>query len=137
MIWTDSHNHEKIEESGTMNLMFIINDVIVTPKTSDTILKGITRNSILTIARDWGFDVEERDITVTEIIEGLKSGQLTEAFGTGTAATITHIKSIGFNGVDYDLPSISADSKSKKILGHLLKLHRGRTEDKFDWLLHI
>jgi len=137
LIWTDGREHEKIEESGTMNLMFIINDVIVTPKIGDTILRGITRDSILTIARDWGFEVEERDITVTEIIEGIKSGQLAEAFGTGTAATITHIKSIGYNGVDYDLPTVSAESKSKKILDHLHKLHSGRAEDKFNWLLHI
>jgi len=120
-----------------MNLMFIINDVIVTPKTGETILKGITRDSILTIARDWGLKVEERDISVTEIIEGIRDGQLTEAFGTGTAATITHIKSIGFNGTDYDLPEIPADSISNKILEYLRNLHKGRTEDKFNWLLHI
>jgi branched-chain amino acid aminotransferase len=120
-----------------MNLMFLIDDAIVTPRTGDTILKGITRDSILTIARDWGIKVEERDITVNEIIEGIKSGRLTEAFGTGTAATITHIKAIGFNGMDYSLPEISDDHLSNKILNYLYKLHRGKTEDKFNWLLHI
>jgi branched-chain amino acid aminotransferase len=137
LIWTDSEQHERIEESGTMNLMFLIDDVIVTPKTGDTILSGITRDSILTIARDWGIKTEERDITVTEIIEGIKNGKLTEAFGTGTAAIITHIKSIGYNGVDYDLPSVPEDSISNKILEYLHQLHRGVTEDKFNWLLHI
>lgn len=137
LIWTDSVDHERIEESGTMNLMFIINDTIVTPRTGDTILGGITRDSILTIARDWGVKVEERDVTVTEVLEGIQNGQVTEAFGTGTAATITHIKAIGYKGVDYDLPSVPADSISNKILSYLHKLHRARTEDKFDWLLHI
>jgi branched-chain amino acid aminotransferase len=137
LIWTDSEKHERIEESGTMNLMFLIDDVIVTPKTGETILSGITRDSILTIAREWDIKVEERDITVTEIINGIKSGHLTEAFGTGTAAIITHIKSIGYNGIDYDLPQIPSDSISNRILDYLRKLQRGRTEDKFNWLLHI
>jgi branched-chain amino acid aminotransferase len=137
LIWTDSHYHERIEESGTMNLMFIINDVIVTPKIRETILNGITRDSILTIARDWGVKVEERDVTVTEIIESIKDGALTEAFGTGTAATITHIKTIGFKGLDYDLPKIPSDSITKKILRYMYQLHKGKTEDKYNWLLHI
>ena len=137
LIWTDSERHERIEESGTMNLMFLIEDTIVTPKTGETILSGITRDSILTIARDWGIKTEERDITVTEIIAGIKSGRLKEAFGTGTAATITHIKSIGYNGVDYDLPSVPDNSISNKILDYLHQLHRGGTEDKFNWILHI
>jgi branched-chain amino acid aminotransferase len=137
LIWTDSFNHERIEESGTMNLMFIIEDAIVTPRTGDTILKGITRDSILTIARDWGVKVEERDITVTEIIKSIEEGRLAEAFGTGTAATITHIKAIGHNGVDHYLPEVPPDSISNKILEYLYKLYRARTEDKYNWLLHI
>jgi branched-chain amino acid aminotransferase len=137
LIWTDSITHERIEESGTMNLMFIINDTIVTPKTGDTILKGITRDSILTIARNWGVKVEERDITVSEVIESIKNGKMTEAFGTGTAAVIAHIKAIGYNGEDYNLPTIPADSLSNKLLHYLHALYRGRTEDKFNWLLHI
>lgn len=137
LIWTDSQDHERIEESGTMNLMFIIGDALVTPKTGDTILKGITRDSILTIARDWGVRVEERDVTVTEVIESIKSGLMKEAFGTGTAATIAHIRTIGFNGTDYDLPSVPPDSISNKMLNYLHALHRGRVEDKYNWLLHI
>lgn len=137
LIWTDSDHHERIEESGTMNLMFIIDDAIVTPSTGDTILKGITRDSILTIARDWGVRVEEREVTVTELIEGIQSGKVREAFGTGTAATITHIKTIGYKGRDYDLPEVPTDSISNKILNYLLKLHRAKTEDKFNWLLQI
>ena len=137
LIWTDSKDHERIEESGTMNLMFIINDTIVTPRTGETILRGITRDSILTIARDWGVKVEERDVTVADLMEGIQSGRLTEAFGTGTAATITHIKAIGYKGVDYDLPPVPSDSISIRILDHLHKLQRAQTEDKFNWLLHI
>jgi branched-chain amino acid aminotransferase len=137
LIWTDSENHERIEESGTMNLMFLIDDVIVTPKTGETILSGITRDSILTIAREWGIKTEERDITVAEIIEGIRNGKLREVFGTGTAATITHIKTIGYNGMDYNLPEIPADSISNKILEYLYQLHRGSIEDKFNWILHI
>jgi branched-chain amino acid aminotransferase len=87
LIWTDAREHKYVEESGTMNLMFVINNVLITPKLGDTILAGITRDSVLQLARDWNFPVEERKISVDEIIAAYENGTLQEAFGTGTAAT--------------------------------------------------
>ena len=91
LVWTDGQTHEFIEESGTMNIMFVINDTLITPPTSDSILPGITRESALTLAKDWGLKVEERPIKVDEVIEAIENGSLTEAFGIGTAATVSHI----------------------------------------------
>ncbi len=132
LIWTDGQNHELIEESGTMNIMFILNDALVTAPTGDTILDGITRDSVLALARDWGMKVEERPLSVAEMVEGLKSGALQEAFGVGTAATIAHIEVIANEDVDYTLDE-SGRVFSKKMLKALTDIRLGRAEDKFGW----
>lgn len=137
LIWTDAKDHEKIEESGTMNVMFVLDDKLITPKLSSSILPGITRDSILTIARSWGLEVEERDVYVKEIVEGIKAGKLSEAFGVGTAATIAHIATIGYDGIDYDLPGIETREVSNKLAAYLNDYKRGRIEDKFGWLTEV
>lgn len=137
LIWTDGKEHKYIEEAGTMNVLFIIDDVLVTAPAGDTILKGITRDSVLTLARDWGMKVEERRLEVTELIDAIKSGRLKEAFGAGTAVTIAHIATIGHEGVDYDLPKIPVDSFSHRILNELDAIRTGRKEDKFGWVHRI
>ncbi len=137
LIWTDARDHKYIEEAGTMNLMFVINDVLITPETGDTILKGITRDSVMTIARDWGMKVEERKVPVEEVIDAVKSGTLSEAFGTGTAATIAPIELIHYEGTDYSLPPVEKRVFSSRVLEYLENYKRGRVEDKFQWLLKI
>lgn len=136
LLWTDGQNHELIEESGTMNIMFILNGALVTAPIGDTILDGITRDSVLTLARDWGIKIEERALSVTEMVEGLKSGALKEAFGVGTAATIASIEVIANDGVDYQLDE-SGREFSKKLLKELTDIRLGRTEDKFGWNYYI
>src|SRR5690606_9029512 len=81
LIWTDAITHQYIEESGTMNVFFMTDEGLITPVLSDTILSGITRNSVITLAKDWGIPVIERKISVKEIIEGLKAGTIKDAFG--------------------------------------------------------
>ena len=120
-----------------MNIMFVINDTLVTPPTSDSILAGITRESVLTLARDWGLNVEERPIKVHEVIDAIENKSLTEAFGIGTAATVSHIQTIGFEGQDYELPSIESRTISNRILSELTKIKNGETEDKFGWIRKI
>ncbi len=134
LIWTDGKDHEFIEESGTMNIMFVINDTLITPEAGSTILKGITRDSVLTMARDWGMKVEERKVSVTEVIDAAKNGTLQEAFGAGTAATIAHIKLIGHEGTDYTLPTIEERKFSNKVLKAMDSIKSGESEDKFGWL---
>lgn len=137
LIWTDGKTHRNIEESGTMNLMLVIDGVLVTPKLTNTILEGVTRNSILNIVRDWGLPVEERTISVEEVVQALENKKLQEAFGVGTAATIAQIITIGYEGKDYDLPPVAERKVSNKISAYLEDYKRGRVEDKFNYLVKI
>lgn len=132
LIWTDGQQHKFIEESGTMNIMFMVNDTLITAPTGDTILNGITRDSVLTIAKDWGVKVEERPFSVEEMVSALKDGSLKEAFGVGTAATIAPIAVIANEGVDYTLDE-SGREFSTNMLQYLNDLRMGRIEDKFGW----
>jgi branched-chain amino acid aminotransferase len=137
LIWTDGKEHQYIEESGTMNVMFVIGDTLVTPALSDSILAGITRDSVLTIARSWGMKVEERKISVPELIEALESGKVKEAFGAGTAATIAHIELIGFEGKDYQLPAVEKREFSNKVYKELEGMKRGNRPDPFGWIVKM
>jgi len=137
LVWTDGKNHEYIEESGTMNVMFVIGDTVVTPALSDSILAGITRNSVLALARDWGMKVEERKVSVKEIITALEAGTVKEAFGVGTAATIAHIELIGYEGKDYVLPAVDKREFSNKVYTALDGIKRGTDEDKFNWVVKM
>ena len=137
LIWTDGKKHEYIEESGTMNLMFVIGDSLVTPSLGDSILAGITRDSVLTVARHWGMNVEERKVSVSELVNGLQSGNVKEAFGVGTAATIARIEAIGYDGKDYSLPSIDDGAFSKRVYAELDMIKRGAKADTFNWILKI
>ena len=105
IIWTDSNNHNAIEEAGTMNLFFVIGDKLITSPTSDSILDGITRKSIIELAKFHNIDVLEREITVDEILKEHKSGNLKEIFGSGTAVVVLPIKSFGHRDQLYTLSS--------------------------------
>ena len=105
IIWTDSNNHNAIEEAGTMNLFFVIGDKLITSPTSDSILDGITRKSIIELAKFHNIDVLEREITIDEIIKEYKSGNLKEMFGSGTAVVVLPIKSFGHRDQMYSLNS--------------------------------
>lgn len=137
LMWTDAKEHKYIEESGTMNLMFIINNRIITAPTSDTILPGITRKSILQLAREWGYQVEERYLAVDELVEALKIGTLQEAFGVGTAATIAHIALIHAEGTDFNLPAIEQREFSNRAKKELRNIQRGIVADKYGWIESI
>jgi branched-chain amino acid aminotransferase len=134
LIWTDGVEHKYIEESGTMNVMFVMDDTLITPALNDSILAGITRDSVLTLARHWGMKVEERKISVSELIAGLESGSVTEAFGAGTAATIAHIELIGYEGKDYVLPPVEKREFSTKVYAELDAIKRATKPDPFAWI---
>jgi branched-chain amino acid aminotransferase len=108
VIWTDDNSHEYIEEAGAMNVFIRINDTLITSPTNDRILDGITRKSVIQIAKDLNIDVEIRKISVSEVITAAQSGNLKEMFGAGTAAVISPIASFGYQGIDYDLPTLEA-----------------------------
>jgi branched-chain amino acid aminotransferase len=137
LIWTDGVEHQYIEESGTMNVMFMMGDTLVTPALSDSILAGVTRDSVLKIARAWGMKVEERKVSVKEVLQHLERGSLKEAFGVGTAATIANIELIGYEGKNYQLPSIEQRDFAKKIYQELDAIKRGTKQDPFGWIVKI
>jgi branched-chain amino acid aminotransferase len=137
LIWTDGKDHKYIEESGTMNIMFVMNDVVLTPALSDSILAGITRDSVLKLARNWGIKVEERKIAVKELVDGLEKGAVTEAFGVGTAATIAHIDLIGHSGKNYTLPPVAERKFSNRVYLELERIKRGLHADPFGWMMKL
>lgn len=137
LIWTDAKTHEYVEESGTMNLIFVINDTLVTSPTGDTILSGVTRDSILQLARDKGMAVEERPIKVTEVLEAIENGAMQEAFGAGTAATIVPVKLIHHEGTNYNLPDLEGWGYSKEFMGTLNKIKTGQIDDPYGWITRI
>ena len=136
VIWTDDTNHEFIEEAGAMNIFVRINDTLITGPTSDRILDGITRKSIIDIAKAEGILVEVRKIAVKEVVEAAKNGSLKEMFGAGTAAVISPISGFGFKDTDYDLPELanSYGSKLKKII---TDIQTNKSEDPFGWRFKI
>lgn len=136
IMWTDAAEHKYIEEAGTANLIFRIGDKIITPH-GDTILHGVTRRTIMELADKWGYETEQRKVSVQELIDGIKEGVVTEAFAAGTAATITHIDRIGFEGQDYTLPPVEGREFSNKVLDFLNQLRYGKIEDSFGWNLIV
>ncbi|GAB3167122.1 branched-chain amino acid aminotransferase [Telluribacter humicola] len=137
LIWTDARDHAFIEESGTMNVMFVIDGKLITPAVSDTILDGITRRSIVEIARHWGVPVEERRVAIKEVIDAIKEGRLEAAFGAGTAVVVSPFAVIGYEGTNYELPAIKEDSFVSRVKDFLTDIRTGKTEDVFGWTQKI
>lgn len=133
ILWTDAVEHKYIEESGTMNAVFVMDGKLVSPALGDTVLNGVTRASILKLARHFGLEVEERRIGVSELKAAAESGALQEAFGVGTAATMTAIEAIGFVGGDVELPPVEGWTIMPKLAKGLDDIRRGRAEDPFGW----
>lgn len=137
ILWTDSRENKYIEEAGTMNAAFVIGGTLVTPPLSDSILDGVTRDSILKLAKDAGIPVKEQPISVDELRSAFEKGQLKEAFGIGTAAVISLIGAIGIDGVDYEVPAVTPDNISQQVKTALDDLRYGRTADPYGWNEYI
>jgi len=137
LLWTDAKEHKYIEESGTMNVMFVIDGKLLTPALGETILDGITRDSVLTLARQWGMEVEERRVSVEEILDALRSDRLTEAFGCGTAATIAHIATIADGDEVFELPPVENRELSNKLSKYFVDLKKFRIDDPNHWMIEL
>jgi branched-chain amino acid aminotransferase len=132
VIWTDGKHNEYIEESGTMNIIFVINGTLVTPSLSGSILDGVTRNSILQLAKDTGIPYEERRISYKELQAAFESGQQVEAFGAGTAAVIAPIECIDILGKKY-YPYTGEAALMYRIQKQLADIRLGKVPDPYDW----
>ena len=137
ILWTDAKDHTHFEESGTMNVMFVIDDKLITPAVSSTILDGITRKSIVEIAHHWGVTVEERRVSIKEVIDAIKEGRLQAAFGAGTAVVVSPFAVIAYEGVDYPLPVASPDSFVMKVKAYLTEIRTGEVADPFGWVMKV
>ena len=132
LIWTDAKEHKYIEESGTMNIWFRIGNKLITPSLSDSILGGITRDSIISLVESNGIEVQQRRILITEIVEAYNKGTLKEAFGTGTAVTVNPIKSITFREDKMELEN-QEDSFALKLKTELQGIQKGSIVDTYNW----
>lgn len=136
IIWTDSSTHEYIEEAGTMNLFFRIGDKLITAPTSDSILDGITRKSLIQIARDENIDVEIRPLLVSELIDAANNGSLFEIFGSGTAVVVLPILGFGYENNKYELP-IKENSWANLLKNKLNSIQYNLSKDPYGWTIEV
>ena len=136
VVWTDSCTHEFLEEAGVMNVFFRVNDTLLTAPTSDRILDGVTRKSIIQFAEDKGIPVEVRKVSVSEIVEAAKKGELLEMFGAGTAAVVSPILGFSNKGESFELPKVE-NSYASFIKKGITDIQRNKAEDKFGWRYKI
>lgn len=132
ILWTDGKQHEFIEESGTMNAMFYIDNTLITPPLTGSILDGVTRDSLLTLAKDMGIKTEERPISYKEIKQALDAGKRVEAFGAGTAAVIAPIETIGIEGEQYKCYT-GEDAMMYRLQKALYDIRKGNAPDTHKW----
>lgn len=136
VIWTDDNSHEYIEEAGAMNVFIRINNTLLTSPTSDRILDGVTRKSIIQLATDLGISTEVRKITVSEVVAAAKDGSLKEMFGAGTAAVISPIAGFGYKDESFTLPKLDqpyASFLKKKITD----IQTNKAEDPYGWRMKV
>ena len=136
IIWLESPEFKKVQEAGMMNLFFVINDTVITPKLSGAVLKGTTRTYFIDILKEKNINVEIRDIFIDEILEAYKNGTLKEAFGSGTAAVISHIAEITHGDVQMVLP-VDVEKISTMLYNEITGLRAGTIEDKRNWLVPV
>jgi len=136
VIWTDDSTHKYLEEAGTMNVFFRINDTLITAPTSERILDGVTRKSLIKLAKSEGINVEIRRIKINELIEASNNNELKEIFGAGTAAVISPISGFAYNNIDYTLPKVE-NSYSQRLKKQIMDIQYNKAEDKFGWRFKV
>ncbi len=137
VLWLDAQKRKYVEEVGTSNIFFVIDDELVTPPLGGTILAGVTRDSVLQLARHWGLTVTERPISIDEVIRGCQSGAVTEAFASGTAAVISPVGEIGYKGQDFRVADGQVGELSQKLYDVITGIQYGYSEDPFGWRVRI
>ncbi len=133
VLWLDGVQHKYLDEVGTMNIMVKIGDEIVTPALNGAILAGVTRDSILTLMRDWGLKVSERAISIDEVIEASKKGTLAEMWGTGTAAVVSPVGELGYKGQKIIINGGKTGELTQKLYDAIVGIQYGQTNDAHGW----
>jgi len=137
VLWLDGIEQKYVEEVGSMNMMFVLDGKVVTPALNGSILSGITRDSVLTLAKDFGLPVEERKVSIDEVIEGAKSGALTEAFGTGTAAVVSPVGSLCYGEDCFPVGDGKIGKLTQRFYDTLTGIQYGRLPDPHDWIVKL
>lgn len=137
VLWLDGVEQKYVEEVGSMNVMFKIDGEIVTPMLTGSVLPGITRKSCIEILRNWGYNVTERLVSVDEIVKAAKDGKLEEAWGTGTAAVVSPIGHLFYDGVDYTVSDNKIGELTQKLYDELTGIQWGKREDKYGWVYKV
>lgn len=137
VLWLDGVDRKYIEEVGAMNVMFKIEGKIVTPALTGSVLPGVTRKSCIEILRGWGYEVEERLLSVEELTSAAESGKLEEAFGTGTAAVVSPIGHLFFGGKDYTISDNKIGDLTQKLYDELTGIQWGKVKDQRDWVYKV
>ena len=135
ILWTDGFEHKYVQEIGTMNVFFVIDNTVITPALSDTILAGVTRDSVITLLREKGVTVEERELSIDEIVKAYNEGHLTEAFGTGTAASISHISELTYHDLHMVLPAEENWKISEWVKKEMNDIRYCRKDDTHGWVV--
>ena len=137
VLWLDGVEQKYVEEVGSMNMFFIIDGVIVTPALNGSILAGITRDSILKLAADMGYKVEERRLSIDEVFEAARNGKLDEAFGSGTAAVVSPVNELCREDEVVRIGDGNIGPITQKLYDTLTGIQFGKGEDKFGWVTRI
>ena len=137
VLWLDANELKYIEEVGTSNVFFLIDDELVTPPLKGTILPGITRDSALQLARRWGLRVSERSISIDEVIDACRSGTLKEMFATGTAAVISPVGEISYKGEQFRIADGDTGELAQRLYDELTGIQYGRREDPVGWRIRV
>lgn len=137
VLWLDAVERRFVEEVGTMNIFFRIHDELVTPALSGSILPGVTRDSVIQLAKHWGISVQERPIAMDEVIDAVKSGAMKEIFGTGTAAVISPVGELSFKEESFRVQDGGVGEWSQKFYDEIIGIQYGEKEDKFGWVYRV
>ncbi len=132
VLWLDQEK-KYVEEVGTMNMVFVFEDEIVTAPLDGSILPGITRDSILSICKNWGYKVTERKLSIQEVVDGIKTGKLKEAFGCGTAAIITPTGKLNYKNEDHIINNGEIGDLTQKLYDYLIGIQYGLLPDEYEW----
>lgn len=137
VLWLDGVEQKYIEEVGSMNIFFVFKDTLVTPALNDSILPGITRDSVLKLAKHWGMAHEERKVSIDEILTCQKSGELQEVFGSGTAAVISPVNIIRYKEKELAIGDGETGIITRKFFDNLTAIQYGRQQDPFNWIFPV
>lgn len=137
ILWLDGIERKYVEEVGTMNIFFYFEGELATPELTGTILPGITRDSVIKLARHLGIPTVERRISIDEVLEGARTGRLKECFGTGTAAVISPVGRIYYKGVEYIINEEKTGPLARRLFDYLTGLQYGEIEDPFGWTITL